>query len=108
MGRQAGYWWSPDDRRIAIARVDEAPVGVVTRTAIGATGTRTYEQRYPAAGTPNADVRLFVIDTDGGNQVRSEEHTSELQSLMRISYAVLCLKKKTERIYLQNTSHSIV
>src|SRR3546814_5953223 len=28
-------------------------------------------------------------------QVRSEEHTSELQSLMRISYAVLCLKKKT-------------
>src|SRR3546814_1197570 len=30
----------------------------------------------------------------GGVAVRSEEHTSELQSLMRISYAVLCLKKK--------------
>src|SRR3546814_7672757 len=30
--------------------------------------------------------------------VRSEEHTSELQSLMRISYAVFCLKKKTTRI----------
>src|SRR3546814_4242382 len=29
-----------------------------------------------------------------GNAARSEEHTSELQSLMRISYAVLCLKKK--------------
>src|SRR3546814_9668076 len=29
--------------------------------------------------------------------VRSEEHTSELQSLMRISYAVFCLKKKTEQ-----------
>src|SRR3546814_9710327 len=29
-----------------------------------------------------------------GNQLRSEEHTSELQSLMRISYAVFCLKKK--------------
>src|SRR3546814_4684831 len=29
-----------------------------------------------------------------GNGVRSEEHTSELQSLMRISYAVFCLKKK--------------
>src|SRR3546814_1416509 len=29
--------------------------------------------------------------------VRSEEHTSELQSLMRISYAVFCLKKKTTR-----------
>src|SRR3546814_4809220 len=31
-------------------------------------------------------------------QVRSEEHTSELQSLMRISYAVFCLKKKNNRI----------
>src|SRR3546814_2025388 len=30
--------------------------------------------------------------------IRSEEHTSELQSLMRISYAVFCLKKKTTRI----------
>src|SRR3546814_10022249 len=30
--------------------------------------------------------------------LRSEEHTSELQSLMRISYAVFCLKKKTEQI----------
>src|SRR3546814_5270657 len=30
---------------------------------------------------------------------RSEEHTSELQSLMRISYAVFCLKKKNKRVY---------
>src|SRR3546814_7309331 len=30
-----------------------------------------------------------------GSDIRSEEHTSELQSLMRISYAVFCLKKKT-------------
>src|SRR3546814_4332325 len=34
-------------------------------------------------------------------RTRSEEHTSELQSLMRISYAVFCLKKKTQ-IYLDN------
>src|SRR3546814_3393414 len=33
-------------------------------------------------------------DEEGGNYTRSEEHTSELQSLMRISYAVFCLKKK--------------
>src|SRR3546814_9831077 len=33
--------------------------------------------------------------------IRSEEHTSELQSLMRISYAVFCLKKKTKK---QNTN----
>src|SRR3546814_8175491 len=35
--------------------------------------------------------------------VRSEEHTSELQSLMRISYAVFCLKKKTNNKYNDNT-----
>src|SRR3546814_3424411 len=39
--------------------------------------------------------RRILVATAGQNQ-RSEEHTSELQSLMRISYAVFCLKKKTE------------
>src|SRR3546814_7054689 len=38
------------------------------------------------------------------SQGRSEEHTSELQSLMRISYAVFCLKKKKTTQYTFNTS----
>src|SRR3546814_2507436 len=39
---------------------------------------------------------------------RSEEHTSELQSLMRISYAVFCLKKKkTIHTHDQNTQHDV-
>src|SRR3546814_3351788 len=45
-----------------------------------------------------AQRRLPIIGDDIKSQVgatRSEEHTSELQSLMRISYAVFCLKKKT-------------
>src|SRR3546814_4626360 len=36
---------------------------------------------------------------------RSEEHTSELQSLMRISYAVFCLKKKNTHITAHNNDH---
>src|SRR3546814_3655354 len=36
---------------------------------------------------------------------RSEEHTSELQSLMRISYAVFCLKKKKETTKINNSLH---
>src|SRR3546814_9301342 len=40
-----------------------------------------------------AALAVQVIDT-GCGMSRSEEHTSELQSLMRISYAVFCLKKK--------------
>src|SRR3546814_1989882 len=38
---------------------------------------------------------------------RSEEHTSELQSLMRISYAVFCLKKKTDKQHLITTNHHL-
>src|SRR3546814_1912938 len=38
---------------------------------------------------------------DAGQRMRSEEHTSELQSLMRISYAVFCLKKKKKTTSLQ-------
>src|SRR3546814_6930759 len=43
-------------------------------------------------------IRTFVTDAgvSGDTTARSEEHTSELQSLMRISYAVFCLKKKNK------------
>src|SRR3546814_8636849 len=45
---------------------------------------------------PEAPLALGVVDAfqAAGRRIRSEEHTSELQSLMRISYAVFCLKKK--------------
>src|SRR3546814_3016427 len=46
------------------------------------------------AGEGRGDYPLFSMADADGNIVRSEEHTSELQSLMRISYAVFCLKKK--------------
>src|SRR3546814_4205004 len=42
-----------------------------------------------------AEALLPVTDVEAAK--RSEEHTSELQSLMRISYAVFCLKKKTTK-----------
>src|SRR3546814_1103076 len=48
---------------------------------------------------PN-DKPRHRIKRDGG-RARSEEHTSELQSLMRTSYAVFCLKKKTTNINLK-------
>src|SRR3546814_2369123 len=38
---------------------------------------------------------------------RSEEHTSELQSLMRISYAVFCLKKKTTQIHINTITQKL-
>src|SRR3546814_295238 len=43
----------------------------------------------------NGDFQIRIQAPQGSRLERSEEHTSELQSLMRISYAVFCLKKKT-------------
>ena len=70
MGRLTGYWWSPGDARLVVQRTDESPVGVVTRAAIGATGTKVYDQRYPVAGSDNAIVELYVMDPDGGNRAK--------------------------------------
>ena len=70
MARNTGYWWSPDDRYLAVARVDESPVAIVTRAAIGAEGTKLVEQRYPAAGTANAIVDLYIMTPDGGSKVK--------------------------------------
>src|SRR3546814_1349280 len=46
--------------------------------------------------------------TRQNSQIRSEEHTSELQSLMRISYAVFCLKKKKHNKHTQTNNHNTV
>src|SRR3546814_6495260 len=46
------------------------------------------------AGARDCNGRFLGVDHRHGDPHRSEEHTSELQSLMRISYAVFCLKKK--------------
>src|SRR3546814_3183589 len=48
-------------------------------------------------------LQYFLDHCPAGRDVRSEEHTSELQSLMRISYAVFCLKKKTTLTITSNT-----
>src|SRR3546814_8456335 len=52
--------------------------------------TRWYGFENKGQREPPGDWRVWLIQAG-----RSEEHTSELQSLMRISYAVFCLKKKT-------------
>src|SRR3546814_2404448 len=48
---------------------------------------------WPSSGTPWRPAAGEAVPEGG---LRSEEHTSELQSLMRISYAVFCLKKKKQ------------
>src|SRR3546814_3662646 len=59
-------------------------------------------------GVPAQRLELEVVGRVVGEEIdrhRSEEHTSELQSLMRISYAVFCLKKKQKQQHKENLEH---
>jgi dipeptidyl-peptidase-4 len=87
MDRSEGYWWSPNDDRIAVEWFDESNVGVVTRAAIGAEGTRTFDQRYPAAGTANIVPHLIVIDPNGGNKVEVDLGRDKDIYLGRVDWA---------------------
>src|SRR3546814_4635905 len=81
------------DAAVDATTVDEAPAGVTPATTPA-----------PVAAAPADDLNVIAVPQDTPPVPRSEEHTSELQSLMRISYAVFCLKKTintqdTYRVY---------
>src|SRR3546814_2008825 len=100
--------------------------GEGTHILIGATSSPTVaglierlRARYPAMrfhsyspisdplASPELIYRFDHVDTvlSLGADFRSEEHTSELQSLMRISYAVFCLKKKNTYEHSTHLNH---
>src|SRR3546814_8286571 len=65
--------------------------------AIVAQAAERANSRIPTASpATRSSVPATEIDAAAGEAPRSEEHTSELQSLMRISYAVFCLNKNTK------------
>jgi dipeptidyl-peptidase 4 len=99
LSRDTGYWWSPDDRFIAVARVDESPVAIVRRAAIGASGTSLIEQRYPAAGTKNAIVDLYVMTPDGKSRVKADLGNDPDYYLARVDWA-----RDGRSIYVQRLS----
>src|SRR3546814_5505296 len=85
--QHAGLWWLRTQRYGQLLRrvrhVGDGP-------RHGLQGLRP-ERRFAALSGEG----LYHLRSQRAGQGRSEEHTSELQSLMRISYAVFCLKKKT-------------
>src|SRR3546814_10724574 len=83
------------------------------RTFYGMLATRAlgfepeFDWTMPAFGEADMDLlvevpatkrALALVEVGETARARSEEHTSELQSLMRISYAVFCLQKKNKKI----------
>ncbi|CAL9292695.1 prolyl oligopeptidase family serine peptidase [Streptomyces sp. SudanB66_2053] len=65
MSRSRGFWWSPESDRLLVARVDDTPVRRWWISDPAHPEREPHHVRYPAAGTPNADVRLFVVDLAG-------------------------------------------
>src|SRR3546814_3074866 len=98
-GRYLGLYWMDPAMGIVGALViarwswalmrDTAAILLDTNDDDAAAAIRA---RVEAAGAVVTDLHVWRV----GPQARSEEHTSELQSLMRISYAVFCLKKKKQ------------
>src|SRR3546814_3398944 len=93
----------PHDKLMEEARAWAGEIVQLSPTAI-----KLAKQSFNMSSEKFRGVEAFAssalalyYDTDEameGRNARSEEHTSELQSLMRISYAVFCLKKKKETI----------
>src|SRR3546814_3867416 len=75
---------------------------VATKRAIGSNGKIEALECVRIEWVKSDDGRMEVKEIP-----RSEEHTSELQSLMRISYAVFCLKKKTTNTDSRHTDLTI-
>src|SRR3546814_7314258 len=86
IGRRAGRFLVCKNRCANLVRISGFGIGHGFKKCFGA----------DIVGQAVAGLRLAVVGClVGAQELRSEEHTSELQSLMRTSYAVFCLKKKT-------------
>ncbi|MEW2083710.1 alpha/beta fold hydrolase [Streptomyces sp. NPDC005283] len=66
MDRSRGFWWAPESDRLLVARVDERDVQRWWISDPAHPDREPERVAYPAAGTPNAEVRLFLLTLDGG------------------------------------------
>ncbi|MFG2817833.1 alpha/beta fold hydrolase [Kitasatospora sp. NPDC048365] len=86
MDRDRGYWWAPDGQSLLAARADDAPVQRWYIADPANPGTVPAEVAYPAAGTGNAAVTLWLIGLDGS---RTEVHrdTEAFPYLARVHWS---------------------
>src|SRR3546814_6381309 len=93
-GKRLGIGARHDEDDVGEGGVGDVTLGAVQDIAVAVPHRARLHRRAVGAavglGQPEGG------DRSAGELRRSEEHTSELQSLMRISYAVFCLKKKTK------------
>ena len=87
MDRDTGYWWSPDEKFIALQRTDESTVDIVPRLDITGGGASVVEQRYPRAGRPNAVVELYVQDVAANRRVKVDLGANTDIYLARVNWS---------------------
>lgn len=83
IGRYRGYWWSPASDRLAVARVDNGPVQIRYLADPSRPEVPPTAHRYPAAGTANADVSLWIVALDG-SRVEVRWDRAAVEYLVRV------------------------
>ncbi|WP_332766505.1 S9 family peptidase [Phenylobacterium sp.] len=99
MSRPTGYWWSPDETRIALTFVDQTGVDVVERLDVNAVGAAVVRQRYPRVGRPNAKMDLYVADVATGARTKVDLGAETDIYLARVNWA-----KDGKTLYVQRQS----
>ena len=74
--RTRGHWWSPDGERLLVERVDDSAVGTWWVADPANPDREPVPQRYPAAGTANADVSLWLVELDGTRREVTWDHAA--------------------------------
>lgn len=87
MGRYRGYWWSNDGEKLAVCRVDDAPVQRWHISDPAHPETASREVAYPAAGTANPLVSLHVVNATGGARVDVRWDTEAYPYLATVTWS---------------------
>jgi dipeptidyl-peptidase 4 len=86
MDRHTGYWWAPDGERLLVERYDESMVPIWYIADPANPATEPTAHRYPAAGTTNADVTLWLVGLDGSRTEVTWDRAAK-PYLVRVSWA---------------------
>ena len=86
MRRSRGHWWDPHHHRLAVAHVDVTHVNLWHISAPDDPAKTPQSIRYPAAGTANAEVRLYVVDVHDASQVEVKWNRSTHPYLVNVTW----------------------
>ncbi len=87
LNRFRGYWWSPDSTTVAVARVDNSPVDQWWIADPANPDRPPVPHRYPAAGTANADVSLWLVRAEDGQRTQVAWDAKSHPYLVAVSWS---------------------